>query len=85
MTIRAAMYTDIVTLLPNLNTYMYQSKLRFVPRLRTPLFRWAFRGKFRAVPRLFRAPTARGCWSGLGYVLVEGRISGALGFRGGGG
>ena len=34
-------------------------KLRFVPRLRTPLFRWAFRGKFRAVPRLFRAPTAR--------------------------
>ena len=40
-------------------------KLRFVPRLRTPLFRWAFRGKFRAVPRLFRAPTARGT-SGTG-------------------
>ena len=32
----------------------------FVPRLRACLFRGAFRGKFRAVPRLFRAPTARG-------------------------
>ena len=44
---------------------MVLDKLRFVPRLRTPLFRWAFRGKFRAVPRLFRAPTARGT-SGTG-------------------
>ena len=31
----------------------------YVPRLSTPLFRGPFRGKFRGVPRLFRAPIAR--------------------------